>query len=196
MNGLALLAWLAAAEHADLWRRAVVELAAAQVERPDPAWNLDQRDCAGLVRFVYKTAFARMSPKASERLFLDASGTPIPFADAETLITHSFERLGRHLDRRRPMDGDLLAFRHESGPGGAPVFHLMIYVRAPGGDFVVYHPGVENQPVRVGRVRELLSEAPAEWRPVPENPGFLGAFGLTQRQGESKSSAVGRVAHE
>ena len=41
---------------------------------------------------------------------------------------------------------------------------------------VVYHPGEKDAPVRVGRLNELMRDAPGEWRPVPENSSFLGFF--------------------
>ena len=40
-----------------LVRRLVAETAVAQLQRPDPAWPEPQRDCAGLVRFAYRTAY-------------------------------------------------------------------------------------------------------------------------------------------
>jgi uncharacterized protein YfaT (DUF1175 family) len=48
--------------------------------------------------------------------------------------------------------------------------------KAHGEPHVVYHPGEKDAPVRAGKVSELLRDAPGEWRPVPENPSFLGVF--------------------
>ncbi len=176
MPALMAAALIASPPLTSLWRRVVVETAVLQLERPDPGWQEEQRDCAGLVRFAYRTALDRLDPKLVPTLWSGPDGKPIAYSDAETLLAHSFRPLRREVVSIRPEDGDLLAFRHEGGPGGAPVFHLMIYVRAPEGDFVVYHPGERGASVRTGKVRELLEAAPAEWKPIPLNPRFLGVF--------------------
>jgi uncharacterized protein YfaT (DUF1175 family) len=51
---------------------------------------------------------------------------------------------------------------------------------AHGSALVVYHPGESGAPVRVGQLDELEREAPGAWRPLPENPLFLGFFRLKE----------------
>ena len=176
---LALL--LAAAPAPDtLLRELVARTALAQVERMDSSWQVAQRDCAGLVRFAYRTAYQKLRPRRlASPLWVDAQGRAVDFADARTLVTSSFALLGRdEAARGRAQSGDLLAFRQEGEAG--PVFHLMLVVRpqdrAHAEPRVVYHPGAPGAAVRVGLLRELVAEAPLEWRPVPENPAFLGVF--------------------
>ena len=74
--------------------------------------------------------------------------------------------------------GDLVAFRQEQDSG--PVFHLMLVVRpedkAHAPARVVYHPGEKGAAVRTGVLHRLATEAPVEWRPVPQNTAFLGFF--------------------
>lgn len=164
-----------------LLRELVARTALAQVERPDPAWHPQQRDCAGLVRFSYRAAFRRLRPARLQRpLWSDAQGRPMDFADAETLLSASFAPLGRDEAARALLQsGDLLAFR-QVGAAGEPVYHLMLVVRtadpAHAEPRVVYHPGSKDAAVRVGVLRELVRDAPLEWRPVPENGAFLGFF--------------------
>ena len=165
-----------------LLRQFVAQVALAQVERPDSAWNPEQRDCAGLVRFAYRQAFKTAQPRRLDApLWLDLAGRGTDFADAETLVTGgSFAPLGRGEDARRGLrSGDLVAFRREDARG-EPVFHLMLVVapedRAAAPARVVYHPGSKDAAVRTGRLDALAREAPAEWRPVPENPAFLGFY--------------------
>ncbi len=163
-----------------LLRRLVAETAVAQARRIDPGWEERQRDCAGLVRFAYRRAWARLDPtRAAAGLFRDASGRPAHFADAATLLRHSFAPIGRDEAARRAVrSGDLAAFAREED--GAPVFHLMLLVvpddpaHAP--TLVVYHPGEPGAEVRMGRLDDLARDAPAGWRPVPENPLFLGFY--------------------
>ncbi len=163
-----------------LLRRVVAEAAVQQARRMDPAWEEKQRDCAGLVRFAYRRAYAQLDPAhVAAGLFRDAAGRPLQFADAGTLLRGSFVRIGRDEAARRTLrSGDLAAFAREED--GAPVFHLMLLVvpddpaHAP--TLVVYHPGEPGAEVRLGRLDDLARDAPAGWRPVPENPLFLGFY--------------------
>lgn len=170
---------LAASAVGDAPLRVVVgEVALRQVAKPDASWQPAQRDCAGLVRHAYREAFKQLRPA---RL-----ATPLwnglHFADAQTLVTSgSFTPLGRSLETRRALEtGDVLAFRQEPGEDGEPRWHLMLVVRTQGpvaGDaLVVYHPGSPGAAVRMGRLEELARDAPAEWRPDPDNRFFLGYF--------------------
>lgn len=163
-----------------LLRREIAQTALAQVRRMDPSWNPDQRDCAGLVRFVFRGAFRRFQPeRLATPLWRDDRGQPADFADAETLLTHSFVPLGRDEATRESLrTGDLVAFRQERDSG--PVFHLMLVVRpedkAHAPARVVYHPGDKGAAVRTGILQSLVTDAPLEWRPVPQNTAFLGFF--------------------
>jgi uncharacterized protein len=166
-------------------RRLVAETAVAQIKRIDPAWPEEQRDCAGLVRFAYRTAFKRLDPaRASAGPFRDASGKDAHFADAATMLAGTFVSIGRDEAARAQLrSGDLVAFARED-EDGAPVHHLMLVVRtddpAQEKTLVVYHPGEKGAAVRSGRLDELLREAPHGWRPVPENPLFLGFYRLKE----------------
>ena len=185
MRVLSLLLMLQAASPAPeplavLLRHEVARVALAQVRRMEPRWNPDQRDCAGLVRFAFREAHRRFHPgRLASPLWRDDQGRPGDFADAETLLTHSFVPLGRDEATRESLrTGDLVAFRLERDSG--PVFHLMLVVRpedkAHAPTRVVYHPGDKGAAVRTGLLQSLATEAPLEWRPVPQNTAFLGFF--------------------
>jgi uncharacterized protein YfaT (DUF1175 family) len=175
----------ASGESEDLVRRLVAETALAQLSRIDPAWEEPQRDCAGLVRFAFRSAFKRLDPeRAAQGPFHDASGRPSQFADAATLLRTSFAPLGRGEAARAALrSGDLVAFARED-EGGAPVYHLMLVVRADdpahGKTLVVYHPGEKGAGVRAGALDDLARDAPGGWRPIPENPLFLGFYRLKE----------------
>ncbi|NOK22365.1 DUF1175 family protein [Corallococcus carmarthensis] len=165
---------------ARLLRREVAQVALAQVKAPDAAWQPAQRDCAGLIRYAYRTAYRRVAAeRLASPLWQDARGGPSDFADAESLISRSFVPLGRGADAREQLrTGDVVAFRQEHDAG--PVFHLMLVVqpedRAHAPARVVYHPGEAGARVRTGILDSLATEAPLEWRPVPANAAFLGFF--------------------
>lgn len=163
-----------------LLRREVGQLALAQLTKMDPLWHPDQRDCAGLIRFAYRGAYKRFFPeRLAQPLWMDVRGRPSEFADAETLLSRSFVPLGRGEATREALrTGDVVAFRQEQDSG--PVFHLMLVVRpedkAHAPTRVVYHPGEKGAAVRTGVLHRLATEAPMEWRPVPQNTAFLGFF--------------------
>ncbi|HTT71037.1 MAG TPA: DUF1175 family protein [Anaeromyxobacteraceae bacterium] len=185
-----LLALLLAAEVAAppseaLLRRLVAEIALAQVYAIDPSWTAAQRDCAGLVRFAYRTAFKRLLPaRAARGPFRDREGQDAQFADAATLLAGSFVLIGRDEAARAQLrSGDLVAFARE-GEGGEPVHHLMLVVRpddpARQPTLVVYHTGEKGAKVRYGRLDDLERDAPPGWRPLPGNPLFLGFYRLRE----------------
>jgi hypothetical protein len=163
-----------------LLRREVAQVALAQVRQMDSRWHPDQRDCAGLVRFAFRSAYRSRRPeRLATPLWRDDMGRPSDFADAETLLVHNFAPLGRDEAARESLrTGDLVAFRQERDAG--PLFHLMLVVRpedkAHAPTRVVYHPGDKGAAVRTGLLQSLATEAPLEWRPVPQNTAFLGFF--------------------
>lgn len=178
MLSLALLALGATEPPVALLRAAAADVAIAQAKRIDARWQPEQRDCAGLFRFAVREAYRRVAPERLKRPLFVARQGPTDFADAETLLSYNFTGLGRDDSRVTLETGDVLAFRQSREDGD--VFHLMVVVvppdRAHGEVHVVYHPGEKDAAVRVGRLSELLREAPSEWRPAQQNPSFLGFY--------------------
>jgi len=85
----------------------------------------------------------------------------------------------RDLDRAQP--GDLLFYRQESGH---MPFHSMIYlgesqIGKGAGRYLVYHTGPDaDSPGEIRRptLDELRHFPEPDWRPLPDNPRFLGVF--------------------
>lgn len=116
------------------------------------------------------------------------------FADARTII-----RLNAHLVSRDPAaarPGDLLFFRQSDERG---FDHLMVFLgrslfERAGDDWLVYHTGpgdpttagaaTNRSPapspgeVRKVRMTELARHPAPRWRPLPDNPAFVGVFRL------------------
>ena len=96
-------------------------------------------------------------------------------------VSRNARTLGR--DASRALPGDLLYFRQ---PGQRQPDHLMIVVgrshfETEGSDWVVYHTGPspgdpgEMRKVQLATLRQHPS---ARWRPVTDNPAFVGVFRL------------------
>jgi uncharacterized protein len=107
-----------------------------------------------------------------------AIGTFAQFADAESLRLYNTHFVSRQMSAARP--GDLLFFRQE---GHSMPFHTMIFLGSSyftdGSDWLVYHTGPSKD--RSGEIRrvtvtELQSHPEFCWRPLPQNPAFLGLY--------------------
>ena len=112
-----------------------------------------------------------------------AQGKFSEFADAQTLRTFNASFVGR--DRQQAQPGDLLFF-HQPWVQKYP-FHVMIFLGEPrfasegAHDWIVYHTGASPEDAgEVKKVRlEVLDQHPNKrWRPVINNPNFLGFYRL------------------
>jgi len=181
------------------WFVAILE---QQLEGPSPAWEPAQRDCAGILRFAFREAWGPHTEAWRDHIGFTVppvSGDPSPllagpwrrafpapegwqpFVKGSLLRTYACENLGRDLAEARP--GDLIFFAR----GGArpQPDHAMAFVR-PDGDgqpVLLYHTGPETTggtkaegEVRRVRLDELLHHPDPDFRPLPENPAFLGLY--------------------
>jgi uncharacterized protein len=128
-------------------------------------------------------------------LFRVSDSTPAryaEFADARTIIRFNARFRGRDVAALRP--GDLLYF-HQSAQDEPD--HLMIFLGSSpfepeARDWIVYHTGRPSAgeladpatrvppggEVRKVRLADLLRHPAPRWRPVSNNPGFVGVFRL------------------
>ncbi len=114
------------------------------------------------------------------------SGAFAEFADANTLRRYNAFFVAREL--RMARRGDLLFFYQ---PGQDSPYHAMIYLgrsqleQRPE-NFVVYHTGPIGK--KAGEIRritvgELMAHPEPRWRPLRENPVFLGVYRWTILRG-------------
>jgi hypothetical protein len=186
----------------EAFRTWFVALLEQQLDGPSPAWEPAQRDCAGLLRFAFREAWGPHTEAWRERTgfpgfpvavdpspalagpWRSAFPTPAgwnPFAKGAYLRTQACVLLGRDLSEARP--GDLIFFAR----GGAhpEPDHAMAFVRpdADGQPVLLYHTGPEGTgltrkdgEIRRVRLEDLLHHPDADFRPLPENPAFLGLY--------------------
>jgi uncharacterized protein YfaT (DUF1175 family) len=115
----------------------------------------------------------RVKPGAFEPADL-ASGAFAQFADAKTLVERNAYLVSR--DVQLAHQGDLLFFRQF---GQSSPWHSMIVAEAGAQARVVYHTGPDHgKPGELRRVllSELLDHPQPQWRPVAQNPNFLGVY--------------------
>jgi hypothetical protein len=182
------------------WFVAILE---AQLDAdPSPAWEPAQHDCAGLLRFAFREAWGPHTeawrdrvgftgPPAADDPGPGAGGpwryafpTPEgwgPFAKGAYLRTLACVPLGRDLALARP--GDLLFFAR--GGARSQPDHAMAFVRPDldGEPMLLYHTGPEHTggtsregEIRRVRLDDLLHHPDADFRPLAENPAFLGLY--------------------
>ncbi len=107
-----------------------------------------------------------------------SNGAFVEFADAESLRRYNTYFVSRDLHAARP--GDLLFFRQQDH---RMPFHTMIYLGSSyfgeGAAWLIYHTGPTNGhagDIRRVTVTELQHHPEFCWRPLPQNPAFLGVY--------------------
>lgn len=184
-------------------RQAVSDVALLQAQKVSPLWEPKQRDCAGLVRFAYRTALEARDARRTAKLGIPAKLNLPPlsdqarslfpdfpqiwqtgqsekqphygyFADAETLVSYNFRLKSRQLQSAR--SGDLLVYQRPMDYDEP--YHLMLFASGRRENLAVYHNGAQGAEaqVRVVRIAELLESPDPLWIPSTENPYFLGVF--------------------
>ena len=118
-------------------------------------------------------------------LFRVSESTPAryaEFADARTILRLNASLVSRDVGAARA--GDLLAFRQD---GQRLSEHLMVFVgrsafESARSDWAVYHTGPDSTgtpgEMRKTSVADLRQHPSPRWRPVPDNPAFLGVYRL------------------
>ena len=101
------------------------------------------------------------------------NGAFAQFADAHALMSWNTYRVGRSLRAAKP--GDLIFFRQleHNSP-----YHSMV-ITGSDASWVVYHTGPIGKhkgEMRQMTIADLLLHPDLRWRPVAENPNFLGVF--------------------
>jgi uncharacterized protein YfaT (DUF1175 family) len=115
----------------------------------------------------------RVRPGSFEAADL-TNGAFAQFADARTLVERNAYFVSRDVHQAQP--GDLLFFRQF---GQSSPWHSMIVAEAGSQARVVYHTGPDrgsSGELRRVLLSELLDHPQPQWRPVAQNPNFLGVY--------------------
>ncbi len=156
------------------YKMKIIRIALDQSETPSPAWEPQQRDCAGFVRFVYRNAVNDKNP-----MWLSWQDEKTNFATAELLVTKNFTKISDEIGDTAKT-GDILVF-HREDQKKEDQWHLMILMESPWEQnkwLVTYHNGAHDE---TGGVKKLwlndLINAPQEnWKPIKDNRNYVGVY--------------------
>jgi uncharacterized protein YfaT (DUF1175 family) len=147
-----------------------------QAEKISGYWDPSQRDCSGLVRFLYRRALG-----TSLKGWFHSDGKRHPYASAEDLVHWNFRFLRNDVNTDFLKTGDLLVFYSEDkSPENR--FHLMMVLKSPyrsGSEaLLLYHNGAKGKDGAVRKVslRDLRANLAGEWAPALANPRFRGVY--------------------
>ena len=129
------------------------------------AWNYPHTPLGAA---LFRVAPGALSPEDLQRSAF------AQFADAKTLVERNAYHVSR--DVRQALPGDLLFYRQF---GQSSPWHSMIVDRVGTETLVVYNTGEDHG--NAGEMRrvalsELLEHPQPQWRPLPDNPNFLGVY--------------------
>jgi uncharacterized protein YfaT (DUF1175 family) len=110
-----------------------------------------------------------------------AQGAFEEFADSATLLRYNTYRISR--DVRAAVPGDLLLFHQalQREPFHTMLFVGRSYYQPQGSDWIVYHTGDidgHHGEIREVQTSTLMRHPDLRWRPVLNNPNFLGVYRL------------------
>jgi hypothetical protein len=166
-------------------RQRLLETALEQIENASTRWQRDQRDCAGLIRFLFREAVLGPGVTWKTKAGNEA------FASADDLVQFNFTKIADRVSADPAASGlqtgDLLVYMRPNRPTNE-TWHLMMLLKPPAGlrqaPLVVYHPGDSpDSRVRAVELRDLIhAGAISEWRvpsdtfPRSGNPAFKGVY--------------------
>jgi uncharacterized protein YfaT (DUF1175 family) len=169
-------------------RHRLLETALRQATEISGYWDPGQRDCAGLVRFIFREAVA-----GPAEIWRNRNGKYTAFVSASELVAYNFTKISEvpHLEIKSGSKseaietGDLLVF-HRPGRRPEDTWHVMVLLKPPTGVrqewLAIYHNG-ESGPdgrVRIVSLKDLSSTVHSEWRPAVENLSFKGVYRWNQ----------------
>lgn len=177
-------------------RHRLLETALRQASEISGYWDPGQRDCAGLVRFIFREAVA-----GPAEIWRNRQGQLTAFVSASELVAYNFTKisdlphvsgklegkLGGNLGGAGGTleTGDILVY-HRPGRRPEDTWHVMVLLKPPSGVrqewLAIYHNGVAGPAgqVRIVSLKDLSSTVHSEWRPTGENLSFKGVYRWNQ----------------
>jgi len=154
--------------------------------RQNYRWDASNRDCAGLVRYVFHEALSRHSesffahyPDMARLGNYPGTGELATAArhwaqgnqTAPDLLRHA-RYLGRETELQNLKTGDILYYESPAWH----IRHVMLVVRSGSTAFLVYHTGDQRDELRIRTIDDMRRQNEPQWHPDRENPVFQGIY--------------------
>lgn len=149
-------------------------------------WDTTNRDCAGLVRYVFHEALSQHRESffthypQMARLGNYAGGAEFSLAGrywsegnqtAPDILRHA-RYVGRETAEPKLKTGDILYYESAEWR----IRHVMLVVRSGKSVFLVYHTGDKRDELRLRTVDDMRRQDEVQWHPAPDNPVFRGVY--------------------
>lgn len=149
-------------------------------------WGDKNRDCAGLVRYLFWEAMqphdkvfsaeysglSGLAPYSNppELLMISKDWAAMNFTAQQLKARATFR--SRVIQQDQLKTGDLLFFESAE----LQIRHAMLVIRSGSAIYLVYHTGDERDELRVRTLADLKALPGTEWHPESANPVFQGFF--------------------
>lgn len=148
-------------------------------------WDKKNRDCAGLVRYLFWEAMqthndAFLQHYPAMRSFPANPPASLlrlrPAWNQDNLSAAQLIGRSRLVGRGMPVNslktGDLLYFQSAE----LKIRHVMLVVRSGASVFLVYHTGDDRDELRIRTFADISALPEGHWHPEPQNPVFRGVY--------------------
>lgn len=164
------------AENARKWREILWGQALKQSAQITSAWDPSQRDCAGFIRFLYRTSISGQA-----QMWMNAKGEVVDYVSARDLIQNNFELVTREPRPSRVKTGDVLVY-FRPFYAREDAWHLMVVLEEQSmttqKPLVIYHNGSRGPDAVIRKVWLDVMQSPTWgiWRPDSSNLYFQGLY--------------------
>lgn len=150
----------------------------AEKSKRNYRWGEKNRDCAGLVRYLFwestqrhdDTFFSRY-PEMS-RFAEHPQPRSVKMGNTAAELIANSKPLGRTLDPQQWQTGDLLFFSSSE----LKIRHVMLVVRSGAQIFLVYHTGDIRDELRIRTLGDIMNLPDSLWHADSVNPVFQGVY--------------------
>ncbi len=151
----------------------------------NPRWGGKNRDCAGLVRYlfwealqahredfldIYPAVRSLRRPMAAEFSAIESDWSRDNFTASQLIARSVF--VSRSPSRLRLKTGDLMYFQSPE----LKIRHVMLVVHAGSEIYLVYHTGDARNELRIRTLADIAALPESEWHPESSNPVFQGIY--------------------
>ncbi len=161
---------------AQKWRDLLWGQALKQSNKITAAWDPSQRDCAGFIRFLYRTSVSNQA-----QMWVNGKGEVVDYVSARDLVQNNFDLVTRDPGPSDIETGDVLVY-FRPFYAREDAWHLMVALQPQSmtsqKPLVIYHNGSRgpNAVIRKVWLDVMQNSTWGIWRPQSSNLYFQGLY--------------------